>query len=95
MVLTDKMLLLSALVKYFNMRNNLNFSIRVVHLDVEVSSEELLAPAILCHKEPARRIQSPLLGLALERKIGTQKVLYGTRAPIMGLKLSTNERAVM
>ena len=24
-------------------------------------------PAILCHKEPARRIQSPLLG-ALERK---------------------------
>ena len=26
------------------------------------------APALLCHKEPARRIQSPLLG-ALERKI--------------------------
>ena len=25
-------------------------------------------PALLCHKEPARRIQSPLLG-ALERKI--------------------------
>ena len=31
-------------------------------------SRLLLAPAILCHKEPARRIQSPLLG-ALERKI--------------------------
>ena len=35
--------------------------IRLVHLDVEDSSEELLAPALLCHKEPARRIQSPLL----------------------------------
>ena len=31
-------------------------------------SRVLLAPALLCHKEPARRIQSPLLG-ALERKI--------------------------
>ena len=28
----------------------------------------MLAPAVLCHKEPALRIQSPLLG-ALERKI--------------------------
>ena len=27
---------------------------RLVHLDVEVRSEELLAPALLCHKEPAR-----------------------------------------
>ena len=35
---------------------------RLVHLDVEDTSEELLAPALLCHKEPARRIQSPLLG---------------------------------
>ena len=26
---------------------------RLVHLDVEVRSEELLAPALLCHKEPA------------------------------------------
>ena len=41
---------------------------RLVHLDVEDQVDELLAPALLCHKEPARRIQSPLLG-ALERKI--------------------------
>ena len=27
---------------------------RVLHLDVEERSEELLAPALLCHKEPAR-----------------------------------------
>ena len=27
---------------------------RVLHLDVEVRSEELLTPALLCHKEPAR-----------------------------------------
>ena len=33
----------------------------VVHLDVEDFSEELLR-CLLCHKEPARRIQSPLLG---------------------------------
>ena len=33
----------------------------VVHLDVEDLSEELLQ-CLLCHKEPARRIQSPLLG---------------------------------
>ena len=31
-----------------------NINIRLVHLDVEDTSEELLAPAILCHKEPAR-----------------------------------------
>ena len=35
-------------------------------------------PALLCHKEPARRIQSPLLG-ALERKIHPLLVLYGIR----------------
>ena len=40
--------------------------ISVVHLDVEDFSEELLR-CLLCHKEPAPRIQSPLLG-ALERK---------------------------
>ena len=40
--------------------------VSVVHLDVEDCSEELLQ-CLLCHKEPARRIQSPLLG-ALERK---------------------------
>ena len=28
--------------------------IRLVHLDVEDTSEELLSPALLCHKEPAR-----------------------------------------
>ena len=33
----------------------------VVHLDVEDFSEELLQ-CLLCHKEPARPIQSPLLG---------------------------------
>ena len=33
----------------------------VVHLDVEDFSEELLR-CLLCHKEPARCIQSPLLG---------------------------------
>ena len=32
-------------------------------------------PALLCHKEPARRIQSPLLG-ALERKIPLDKFIY-------------------
>ena len=45
---------------------------RLVHLDVEVRSEELLAPALLCHKEPARAlggISCPTL------------VLYGIRAP--------------
>ena len=31
-------------------------------------ARDVAAPALLCHKEPARRIQSPLLG-ALERKI--------------------------
>ena len=41
---------------------------RVFHLDVEERSEELLAPALSCHKKTARRIWSPLLG-ALERKI--------------------------
>ena len=59
--------------------------VRVLHLDVEERSEELLAPALLCHKEPARRIQSHLLG-ALERKIPLGRyfacsslVLYGIR----------------
>ena len=33
--------------------------IRLVHLDVEVRSEELLAPALLCHKEPARASKAP------------------------------------
>ena len=33
----------------------------MVHLDVEDFSEELLR-CLLCHKEPAPRIQSPLLG---------------------------------
>ena len=39
----------------------------------------MLAPAVLCHKEPARRIQSPLLG-ALERKIPpTRGILLAPR----------------
>ena len=33
---------------------------RLVHLDVEDTSEEFLAPALLCHKEPGPRIQSPI-----------------------------------
>ena len=41
--------------------------IRLVHLHVEVRSEELLAPALLCHKEPARRIQRALVLGVLER----------------------------
>ena len=51
-------------------KNQLGFCVgtRLVHLDVEDQVEEMLEPALLCHKEPARRIQSPLLG-ALERKI--------------------------
>ena len=32
---------------------------RVVHLDVEECSEELLTPALLCHKEPARASKAP------------------------------------
>ena len=32
---------------------------RLVHLDVEEWSEELLAPALLCHKEPARASKAP------------------------------------
>ena len=38
-----------------------NIQLSVVHLDVEDFSEELLQ-CLLCHKEPARRIQRPLLG---------------------------------
>ena len=33
--------------------------VRVVHLDVEEWSEELLTPALLCHKEPARASKAP------------------------------------
>ena len=36
----------------------------VVHIDVEDFSEELLQ-CLLCHKEPARRIQSPSRGFLL------------------------------
>ena len=52
--------------------------LRVLHLDFEERSEELLAPALLCHKEPARRIQSLLLG-ALERKIPPGGILLAPR----------------
>ena len=50
----------------------------------------IATPAPLCHKEPAHRIQSPLLG-AWERKIPLGRyfaysslVLYVIRAPIIG-----------
>ena len=33
---------------------------RVLHLDVEVRSEEFLAPALLCHKEQAQAFKAPL-----------------------------------
>ena len=32
---------------------------RVLHLDVEEWSEDLLTPALLCHKEPARASKAP------------------------------------
>ena len=35
---------------------------RVLHLDVEVRSEELLMQALLCHKEPARTSKAPYAG---------------------------------
>ena len=41
--------------------------------------QSVATPALLCHKEPARRIQSPLLE-ALER---SSLVLYGIKAPII------------
>ena len=52
---------------------------RLVHLDVEDRSEELLAPALLCHKEPARHIQSPLLKCTHGYFSCSSLVLYGTR----------------
>ena len=36
-----------------------NIQTRVVHLDVEEWSEELLTPALLCHKEPAQASKAP------------------------------------
>ena len=35
---------------------------RLVHLDVEECSEELLAPAVLYHKEPARASKASYMG---------------------------------
>ena len=63
----------------------------MVHLDVEVRSKELLAPALLCHKEVAR---APLLGGASEAK--EQASVFGSlwhkRAGVSNtMKLSTNE----
>ena len=44
-----------------------------------IGALSVATPAILCHKEPARRIQSPLLG-ALERKIPpTRGILLAPR----------------
>ena len=42
----------------------------------------LLAPAVLCHKEPASRNQSPQLG-ALERKI--PRLLFALARPSRGV----------
>ena len=53
---------------------------RLVHLDFEVRSEELLAPALLCHKEPVR---SKLVG-GFGTKYPPTLVLYGIRAPTIG-----------
>ena len=41
-------------VKHWRLDLLVTISGRLVHLDVEEWSEELLAPALLCHKEPAR-----------------------------------------
>ena len=61
----------SAMILYSHLKilkaNRLVLFSSVVHLHVEDFSEELLRQCLLCHKEPARRIQSPLQG-ALERK---------------------------
>ena len=46
-------------------------------------SRDVAPPALLCHKEPARRIQSPLLG-ALERKIPPLGGFHARKGPILG-----------
>ena len=49
---------------FFHLMNSTRLELEyfsVLHLDVEDFSEELLW-CLLCHKEPAPRIQSPLLG---------------------------------
>ena len=46
-----------SVLKYFHARKG--------HI---IGALSVATPAVLCHKEPARRIQSPLLG-ALERKL--------------------------
>ena len=43
---------------FISVETFVNIETRLVHLDVEVSSEELLAPALLCHKEPASSKQN-------------------------------------
>ena len=69
-----------------------NLRTKVLHLDVEERFEELLAPALLCHKEPARRIQSPLLG-ALERKIPLGiGGFHARKAPIMWRPYAINNQ---
>ena len=50
----------------------------VVHLDVEDFSEELLR-CLLCHKEPACCIQSPLLGALEHKKPPTRGFLLAPR----------------
>ena len=48
--------------------------------EVEDFSEELLAPAILCRKEPARASEDSYKGF---QSAGDTLVLYGIRAPII------------
>ena len=67
--------------KSFQEDRNLQKHIRqvsVVHLDVEDFSEELLR-CLLCHKEPAPRIQSPLLGTLERKKPPTRGFLLAPR----------------
>ena len=42
----------------------------MVHLDVEEKTEELLTPALLCHKEPARASKAPYLGSLWHKRAG-------------------------
>ena len=66
MIFYDETGPLARLASCLTLRNSL------VHLDVEDFSQELLQ-CLLCHKEPARHIQSPLLGAC------SSLVLYGIR----------------
>ena len=66
----------------------LSIQVSVVHLDVEDFSEELLW-CLLCHKEPASRIQSPLLGAFCLLLAGS--LWHKRHWQINTIELSTNE----